>query len=335
MLKKSKYKNVAVVGVGAVGKMMLRVLKERKFPVDQLKVLARTARKIRVDGKVFNVEKINHESFRGIDIALFAGTEGEKGASVVYSSSAIRAGAVVVDNGGDFRMKKDVPLVIPEVNPEDIKKHRGLIANPNCSTIQMLVALYPIHKAFGLKRVIVSTYQAASGAGQAAIEELLSQSRAVLQGKAVLAPKVMGKQIAFNVIPKIGEFLEDAYTSEEIKLVKESHKILHTSKIKISATCVRVPVVNSHAEAIYIEVKKKSDVGKIRNVLKSAKGVKVVDQPKAKRFSLPIEASGKDAVYVSRIRKDAYVKGAFWIWVVSDNLRKGAATNAVQIAEYL
>ena len=336
MRKKSKY-NVAVVGVGAVGVEMLRVLRQRNFPVGTLKVLARSERDITVDGSNYHVDQIKPEAFQGIDIALFAGTEGEKGAAVTYAPEAVKRGAIVIDNGADFRMEADVPLVVPEVNPKDAKKAkkgRGIIANPNCSTIQMVVALAPIHKLSKIKRVIVSTYQAASGAGSKAVNELFGQTKAVLDGQSV-KPEALPSQIAFNVFPHIGDFAEADFTSEEWKMVKETHKIMHDDKMKISATTVRVPVRTGHSEAIYIETKKPLDINLVKSALKSAPGVVVLDDIKTSVYPLPIEAEGKDEVFVGRIRKDPFNDKGLWLWVVADNLRKGAATNAVQIAELL
>ena len=326
--------NVAVVGVGAVGVEMLRVLKERKFPVNKLKVFARSERDIYVDGTKYHVLKIEPKAFKGIDIALFAGTEGEKGAAVTYAPAAIKQGAVVIDNGADFRMEKDVPLVVPEVNPKDAKKHKGIISNPNCSTIQMVVALWPIHKKLKIKRIIVSTFQAASGAGRNAVKELFQQTKELLEGKKV-KPQALSHRIGFNVFPHIGGFNEDLYTSEEVKTIKETHKIFHDSGIKITSTCVRVPVATGHSEAVYIETAKGMSVEKLRQLLKKSPGIEVIDEPKNGKYPNPVYAEGKDAVYVGRIRKDPYVKNGFWLWVVSDNLRKGAALNAVQIAELL
>ena len=336
MRKKSKY-NVAVVGVGAVGVEMLRVLRQRNFPVGILKVLARSERDITVDSQSYHVERIRPESFEGIDIALFAGTEGEKGAAVIYASEAVKRGALVIDNGADFRMEADVPLVVPEVNPKDAKKAkkgRGIIANPNCSTIQMVVALAPIHKISKIKRIIVATYQAASGAGSKAVDELFSQTRAALEGGEIRL-EALPKRVAFNIFPHIGSFCEDGYTSEEWKMVKETHKIMHDDKIKISATTARVPVKTGHSEAVYIETKKPLDINEVRNALSQSPGIKVVDDVKNDLYPLPIEAEGKDEVFVGRIRKDPFNDKGLWLWVVADNLRKGAATNAVQIAELL
>ncbi len=335
MRKKSKY-NVAVVGVGAVGVEMLRVLKQRNFPLGTLKVLARSSRDIVVDSQTYHVEQITPEAFEGIDIALFAGTEGEKGAAVTYAPEAVKRGAIVIDNGADFRMEPDVPLVVPEVNPKDAKKHkaRGIIANPNCSTIQMVVALAPIHRLSKIKRVIVSTYQAASGAGAKAVDELFSQTKSVFEGKEI-KPEVLPARIAFNVFPHIGSFGDCDFTSEEWKMVKETQKIMHDDKIKISATTVRVPVKTGHSEAVYIETKKPLDIADVKNALFQAPGIKVIDDVKSCVYPLPVGVEGSDDVFVGRIRKDPFNDKGLWLWVVADNLRKGAATNAVQIAELL
>lgn len=326
--------NVAVVGVGAVGIEMLRVLRQLNFPVDRLKVFARSERDIHVDNIRYHVLKTDPQGFRGIDIALFAGTEGEKGAALTYAPAAIKHGAVVIDNGADFRMEKDVPLVVPEVNPKDVKRHKGIIANPNCSTIQMVVPLWPIHKRLGIKRIIAATYQAASGAGLGAVNELMAQTKDLLEGKRVSA-FAMPQRIAFNVFPHIGGFQEELYTSEEWKTVRETHKIFHDSSIKITSTCVRVPVATGHSQAVYIETKKGMSVAKLRELLKKSPGIEVIDDPKNGRYPLAILAEGKDSVYVGRIRKDPFVKNAYWLWIVADNLRKGAALNAVQIAQLL
>jgi len=326
--------NVAVVGVGAVGVEMLRILKERKFPVGELRVLARSNREITVDKDTYQVRKIDPSEFDGIEIALFAGTEGEKGAAVTYAHEAIKRGAVVIDNGADFRMKKDVPLIVPEINAKDVKKHKGLIANPNCATIQMVVALNPIHKLSKIKRIIVSSYQAASGAGTKAVDELFDQTKGILNGSEV-SPQYMDKQIAFNVFPHLGGFGKLDYTSEEWKTVNETHKIMHDENIKVSTTTVRVPVKTGHSQAVYLETAKPLDIKKVRAALQKAPGVKVIDNPKENLYPLPIDAEGKDEVFVGRIRRDPFVKNGLLLWVVSDNLRKGAALNAIQIAEEL
>jgi aspartate-semialdehyde dehydrogenase len=336
--KKSKY-NVAVIGVGAVGIEMLRVLRQRNFPVGELRVFARSAREIAVDGQKYAVQVISPDGFNGIDIALFAGTEGEKGAAVTYAQSAVNAGAVVIDNGADFRMDPKVPLVVPEVNAEDIKKHKGILANPNCSTIQMVVALQPIYKEAGIKRVVVTTLQAASGAGRGAVEQLKGENAQIASAGFdnihANVEKSMPQQLGYNVFPHIGGFVDDEYTSEEWKLVKETHKILHDDKIKISATTVRVPVRTGHSEAVYVETKEPLAAERAKEILSQAPGVVVTDDPKNNLYPMPKDVEGKDETFIGRIRKDPFVKNGLWLWVVADNLRKGAATNAVQIAEEL
>ncbi len=332
----SKY-NVVVVGAGAVGIEMLRVLRQRNFPVAQLKVLARSDRDITVDGQTYHVEPITAQSFDGMHIALFAGTEGEKGAAVTFADEAVKRGCIVIDNGADFRMEKDVPLVVPEVNGKDVKlakKGRGIIANPNCSTIQMVVALAPIHKISKIKRVIVSTYQAASGAGSKAVDELFAQTKDVLDGKPAV-PQALSKRIAFNIFPHIGSFAENDFTSEEWKMILETQKIMHDDKIKVSATTVRVPVKNGHSESVYLETEKPLDLKKVKAALKKAAGIIIVDDLKTASYPMPIDSEGKDEVFVGRIRKDPFNPKGIWLWVVADNLRKGAASNAVQIAEEL
>ncbi len=339
MRKKDKY-NVAVVGVGAVGVEMLRCLSKRNFPVGELRVFARSSRDIQVDNQTFLVKTISPEGFEGIDIALFAGTEGEKGAAVTYAHEAIKRGAVVIDNGADFRLNRDVPLVIPEVNPDDLKKHKGIIANPNCSTIQMVVALWPIYKKTGIKRVIVCSYQAASGAGRAAVEQLKQENARIASldyqnVQADLENRAMPQQLAYNVFPHIGSFTDYAYTSEEWKMVSEAQKIMHDNKIKISATAVRVPVRTGHSEAIYIETKKPIQPDKARSILSRSPGIAVIDEPQKNLYPMPKDAEGRDEVFVGRIRNDPFFENGLWLWVVSDNLLKGAALNAIQIAELL
>ena len=330
--------NVAVIGAGVVGIEMLRVLKQRKFPIDNLKVFARSARDIQVDGDTYKVEPITADGFNGIDIALFAGTEGEKGAAVTYAAEAVKRGAVVIDNGNDFRMDKTVPLVVPEVNAADVKKHKGIIANPNCSTIQMVVALNPIHKKVGIKRIIVTTLQASSGAGKSAVEQLKEEINLIAQAgfdnvSVNALNKAMPQQLAYNCFPHIGSFVEGDYTNEEWKLVHETHKIMHAPKIKISATCVRVPVRTGHSESIYIETIKPLTPQQAKKILSGASGVIVMDDVKGNLYPMPKDVEGRDETFVGRIRQDAFNKNGLWLWVVADNLRKGAATNAVQIAE--
>jgi len=344
--------SVAVVGVGMVGIEMLRVLKERDFPLKELRVFARSARDIDVDGENYSVKTITPESFKDIDIALFAGTEGEKGAAVRFAPQAIKSGAIVIDNGGDFRLRSDVPLVVPEVNPGAIKRHKGLIANPNCTTIQMVLALNEIHKRFGLEQIILSSFQAVSGAGKKAVEQLWEEtkkavgSRQLAVGNYPCPPKPAGRRrskalatergrrkLAFNAIPQIGSFGEQGYTTEEWKTVKETHKIFEDSSIRITSTCVRVPVFVSHSEAIYFKTKKNTCLKEIEEVLEKSEGVVFFKDPQD--FPLPLDAQGKDEVFVGRLREDPFNKDCFWLWCVSDNLRKGAALNAVQIAELI
>jgi aspartate-semialdehyde dehydrogenase len=318
----------------------LRCLKQRKFSVKEICVLARSDRRMEVDGEGYEVKAIAPERFEGVDFALFAGTEGEKGAAVTYAAEAVKRGAVVIDNGADFRMDKDVPLVVPEVNPGDALRHKGIIANPNCSTIQMVVALSPIHRVFGLKRVVVTTLQAASGAGKSAVEQLKEEVVNAVNsnfevGNLSSSAKAMPQQLGFNVFPQIGGFAEDDYTSEEWKLVKETHKIMHDDKICVSATTVRVPVIIGHSEAVYLETSSATDVQQIRKVLSGAPGIVMVDDTVKGLYPMPKDCAGRDEVFVGRLRRDPYVKNGFWLWVVADNLRKGAAANAVQIAEIL
>ncbi len=330
--------NVAVVGAtGAVGSRMIQVLEERNFPVATLKALAtlRSAgKKIKFKGEEILVQETKSTAFKGVDIALFAGTEGDKGAAVTFAKDANSFGAVVIDNGADFRMKEDVPLVVPEVNPEDVKWHKGIISNPNCSTIQMVVVLKPIYDAVGIKRVVVSTFQSVSGTGKNAIEELENQVKTFSKGEAIPV-NVYPYQIAFNVLPHIGGFDESGYTQEELKMVRETRKIMHDSNIQLSATCVRVPVFYAHSEAINIETKKKISASDVKDLLSKSKGIIVIDDVVNNKYPLPLHAAGKDEVFVGRIREDKSIENGIDLWCVSDNLRKGAATNAVQIAELL
>jgi len=275
------------------------------------------------------VEETTAHSFEEVDIALFsAGAE----ISNHFSPIAARAGAVVVDNSSAFRMDPNVPLVVPEVNAEDIKEHKGIIANPNCSTIQMVVAIYPLHKVDPIKRIIVDSYQSASGIGSAAMEELVEQSKLALEGREVV-PHLFPHQIAFNVLPEIDLFLDNAYTKEEWKMVEETQKIMHAPEIAISATCVRVPVSIGHSEAIHIELTKPMSPQEARQILAEAPGVRVQDDPGISLYPHPWSAAGTDDVFVGRIRKDSSHERGLAMWVVSDNIRKGAALNTVQIAE--
>jgi aspartate-semialdehyde dehydrogenase len=330
----SKTYKVAVVGIGMVGKEMLKVLAQREFPASEIRVLATRARQEEVDGRVYNVVPTSEEAFDGVDIALFAGTEGEKGASVLYGWKAVEKGALVIDNGGDFRMDPRVPLVVPEVNPEAIGQGQGFIANPNCSTIQMVVALKPLHNEAGLKRVVVSTYQAVSGTGRSAVTELENGTRAWAEGKA-FTPEVYPHPIPFNCLPHIGGLHAEmtGYTSEEAKMLYETRKIMRLPDLRVSATCVRVPVQNGHSESVNAEFERPISVERAREVLAKAPGVVVQDDFEKAVYPLPAEASGTDPVFVGRIRQDRSVEHGLDMWVVADNIRKGAALNAVQIAE--
>ncbi len=330
-----KHYNIAILGAtGAVGQTMIKVLEEREFPIDEIRLLAspRSAGKeIEYMGVKYKVEPVSPEAFEGIDIALFSagGSRSKEWAPV-----AVEKGTIVIDNSSAFRMDEDVPLVVPEVNPEDVKWHKGIIANPNCSTIQMVVALNPIHKAKKIKRIFVSTYQAVSGAGATAIKDLENETKAHFEGK-FYYPEALPQHIAFNVIPHIDVFLENDYTKEEMKMVNETRKIMHAPDIKVSPTCVRVPVFYGHSESIVIETEKPISPDEAREILKNAPGVIVEDDPHNNLYPMPIEAAGKDEVFVGRIREDFNFENGLAMWVVADNLRKGAATNAVQIAELL
>lgn len=329
--------NVAVVGAtGAVGSEMLEILEERGFPINELRLLAseRSAgTKLTFKGKKVAVAELKKDSFKGIDIALFS-----PGASVsaIYAPIAAKAGCVVIDNTSQFRMDKDVPLVVPEVNPHAIAqyKKKGIIANPNCSTIQMVVALKPIHDAAKIKRVVVSTYQATSGAGKEAMEELAYQTMDFLSGKDS-EPSIFAHRIAFNLIPQIDDFLDNGYTKEEMKMVNETKKIMEDDSIMVTATTVRVPVFYSHSESVNIETAKKITADEVKKLLKKAPGVKLLDNPAKKVYPMPIDAAGCDETFVGRIREDESIKNGINMWIVSDNIRKGAALNAVQIAEIL
>ncbi len=327
--------NVAVVGAGIVGKKMVEILMERNFPCNGLpRILATREREEPIAGKTFLVEKTEADSFNNIDIALFAGTEGEKGASKLFGWEAVKKGAVVIDNGGDFRMAPDVPLVIPEVNPHSLKNHKGFIANPNCSTIQMVMAIFPIYKQYGIKRIIVSTYQAVSGTGKTAVEELEKQTSAYVK-KQEIKKSVYPHQISFNAIPEIGSLSAElpGYYTEEVKMVNETRKILDEPELKISATCVRIPVFNGHSESITVQCGEKPDVKEVKKILSSFPGVKVIDEPEKSLYPVPLSASGKDEVFIGRIRENMAMENTLNIWAVSDNIRKGAALNAIQIAE--
>lgn len=324
---------VAVVGAtGVVGKEIIDILEQRKFPVKTLKPLAseRSAgTSVHFNGQFVEVEVLTEHSFEGVDYALFSagGSISEK-----FAPIAAKAGAVVIDNTSHFRMDKDVPLVVPEVNPHAIKEHKGIIANPNCSTAQMVLALKPIHDAATIKRIVVSTYQSVSGAGKEAIMELEDHARASLSG-ATPDPSVFPHEIAFNVIPQIDVFTENGYTKEEMKMINETKKILGDDSIQVTATCVRVPVFISHSESVNIQTEKKLTAKQVRDLLTAMPGVAVMDDPSKGEYPTPRQASGKDDTFIGRIREDVSVPNGIELWCVSDNLRKGAALNAVQIAE--
>ncbi|MHB1420627.1 MAG: aspartate-semialdehyde dehydrogenase [Bacillota bacterium] len=325
--------NVAVVGTGAVGQAMLDVLEERKFPVGALKVLAtsRSAGKnVMFAGQEYTIEETTPQSFEDIHIALFAGGD----ASKQFAHEAVLRGAVVIDNSSTFRMDPDVPLVVPEVNPQAVDGHRGIIANPNCSTIQMVVVLKPLHDAARITRVVVSTYQAVSGAGSDAMDELREQTGKLLAGEEIV-PKVFPYQIAFNLLPQIDAFLDSGYTKEEMKMINETQKILGDDSIRVTATTVRVPVYISHSESVNVETERKITAATARELFSRSPGIVVLDRPEDKIYPLPVNAAGKDEVFVGRIREDNSIPNGLNMWVVSDNLRKGAATNAIQIAELL
>ncbi len=335
-MKKEKY-NVAVVGAtGLVGEQMREVLEEREFPVGELRLLAseRSAGQLlSFQGKQIRVGVLQEDSFENIDIGLFSAGGS---ISAKFAPIAVAAGAVVVDNTSTFRMEPDIPLVVPEVNAKDIANYqtRGIIANPNCSTIQMVVALKPIHDAVRIKRLVVSTYQSVSGAGRKAMEELSQQVSALFNGKEIEKDK-FPHQIAFNCIPQIDAFLENGYTKEEVKMINETRKILGEPNLPVTATTVRVPVFCSHSESVNVETVVKLSAAEAKQILREAPGIILADAPEENIYPMAIDATGKDATYVGRVREDHSITNGLNLWVVSDNLRKGAALNAVQIAEIL
>lgn len=328
--------NVAIVGAsGAVGQEFLRVLAERDFPIDNLLLFGsqRSAGKTYTfKGKEYTVQLLRHgDDFKGVDIAF---TSAGAGVSKVYAEDITKFGAVMIDNSSAFRMDEDVPLVVPECNAEDaLTRPRGIIANPNCTTIMMVVALKAFEKLSHIKRVHVSSYQAASGAGQAAMDELYEQYRQVLAGEPVTVKK-FAYQLAFNVIPQIDVFQDNGYTKEEMKMYNETKKIMH-SDVETSAMCVRVPSLRSHSESIWIETERPISVEEAREAIKNGEGLVLMDEPEKKEYPMPLFLAGKDDVYVGRIRKDLANPNGLTFWIVSDQIRKGAALNAVQIAEYL
>jgi aspartate-semialdehyde dehydrogenase len=329
--------NVAVAGAtGAVGNQMINCLEERNFPVKSIKFLASSrsvGRELRFKGDLIPVEELKEDSFKGMDIAIFSagGSTSEK-----FSPIAAKDGCVVVDNSSAWRMDPDVPLVVPEVNPHAIAGYtrKGIIANPNCSTIQMVVALNPIHKKVGIKRLVISTYQAVSGTGKKAIEELFDQTRAMINFLDYKI-KVYPHRIAFNCLPQIDVFLSNGYTKEEMKMVNETRKIMEDNAIGVTATTVRVPVFFGHSESVNIETRAPISVEEVRGLLENAPGVRVMDDPSQKVYPLATDAAGQDLTLVGRIRKDESIENGINMWIVADNIRKGAATNAVQIAEIL
>lgn len=333
----SQGKNIAIAGAtGAVGADMIKTLEERDFPVGKLRLLASSrsvGKELEFKGEKIKVEELGHNSFDGIDIALFsAGASRSK----EFAKSAIDAGAVVVDNSSAFRMEEGVPLVVPEVNPEDAENHNGIIANPNCSTIIMVVAVYPLHKAKNLKRLVASTYQAASGAGAAAMRELEEQTRKIQAGEKIEADN-FPHQIAFNLLPHIDVFLDNGYTKEEMKMTFETRKIMHHPGLQVSCTCVRVPIPRAHSEALNMEFEEEVTPEEVKEILKGSPGVILKDDVGSNIYPMPKDASGIDEVLVGRIRQDCSRddKRGIDMFVSGDQLLKGAALNAVQIAELL
>ncbi|MGO0061664.1 aspartate-semialdehyde dehydrogenase [Brevibacillus fluminis] len=341
-MQNQKKVNVAVVGAtGAVGQQMISLLEQRDFPINQLKLLAsgRSAGKtVNFKGQDVVIEEATPDSFAGVDYALFSA-----GGSISkeLAPHAVRHGAVVIDNTSAFRMDPEVPLVVPEVNMDAAHQHKGIIANPNCSTIQMVAALKPLYDRFGIDRIIVSTYQAVSGAGQSAINELQEQSRDILDGKEAKANVLpvsklpVHHQIAYNAIPQIDVFTDNGFTYEEMKMVNETKKILGDDTVNVSATCVRIPVIYGHSESVYVELKQDYDLAEVKQLLSDAPGVVLQDSPEEQVYPLATEAAGKLDVFVGRVRRDLHHPRGLHMWIVSDNLLKGAAWNTVQIAEEL
>ncbi|KPN13412.1 aspartate-semialdehyde dehydrogenase [Bacillus australimaris] len=328
--------HVAVVGAtGAVGQQMLKTLADRDFEMDTLTLLSskRSAgTKVTFRGQEYTVQEATPESFEGVNIALFSAGGN---VSKALAPEAVKRGAIVVDNTSAFRMDENIPLVVPEVNEKDLHDHQGIIANPNCSTIQMVAALEPLRQAYGIKKVIVSTYQAVSGAGHEAIDELYSQSQAILN-KEDVTPEVMPYQIAFNAIPQIDKFQDNGYTFEEMKMINETKKIMHMPELEVAATCVRLPIETGHSESVYVELESNdATVEDLKSILKDAPGITLQDDPSQQIYPMPADAVGKNDVFVGRIRKDLDRPNGFHMWIVSDNLLKGAAWNSVQIAESL
>jgi len=325
---------VAVVGAGTVGEEMVRVLRQRDFPMSELVILARSARKQTIDGIDCDIKETTPEAFDGVDIAFFAGTEGVKGASQIFGWEAVARGAFVVDNGDDFRMDDRVLLVVPEVNGDALAGHQGFVSNPNCSTIQMVHALAPLHKLAGLKRIVVSTYQSVSGTGSAAIRELQQQIEDYVSGSEMKIEQYP-YQIVCNLIPQISSLRSEfaGYYGEEIKMITETRKIFGLPDLAVSATCVRVPVFRAHSEAVNVEFERPISPAQARAALAAWPGIEVIDDPAASKYPMPLFAEGKDPTYVGRIRQDTCNPNTLDMWIVADNVRKGAALNAIQIAE--
>ncbi|MBM14506.1 MAG: aspartate-semialdehyde dehydrogenase [Nitrospina sp.] len=335
MIKNKEKYHVAIAGAtGAVGRKMLEILEERDFPIGKLKLLASSrsvGKVLEFKGKEIVIEELRESSFVDMDIALFSAGAGT---SLQFAPSAVKSNCVVIDNSSAYRMQKDIPLVVPEVNPASIGENPTIIANPNCSTIQMVIVLKPIHEKFKLKRVVVSTYQSVSGSGQKAIDELKNQTKALLSDKEIKT-NVYPYQIAFNCLPHIDKFLDNGYTKEEMKMVNETKKILGDDSVQVCPTTVRVPVLYSHSEALNIEAEGPITASEIKNLLKAQPGIVIVDDPQNNKYPLAIHGENKNEVFVGRIRDDISLERAVNLWVVSDNLRKGAALNAIQIAELL
>ncbi|MDE2843318.1 MAG: aspartate-semialdehyde dehydrogenase [Chloroflexota bacterium] len=335
MIPDLSHLTIAVVGAtGAVGAEFLKIVEQRHPQLHNLKLLAssRTAgTKLTVNGKEFTVEETTEDSFQGVDIAFIsASTE----ASRYWAPVAVAAGAVVIDDSSAFRMQEDVPLVVPEVNGADVTWHQGIIAIPNCSTTPLVMVAHPIHRVNPIRRIIADTYQSVSGAGGAAVQELKEQTTALLKGETV-TPKQQPKQIGFNVIPQIDSFLDNGYTREEQKMIDESRKIMHAPDIRVSSTCVRVPVMVSHSAGVHLELERAMDVSEVRALLAEMPGLTVLDNPGQGDYPMPWDVAGEDDVFVGRIRRDASDANGVALWIVSDNLRKGAALNSIQIAEEL
>ncbi|SDM99587.1 aspartate-semialdehyde dehydrogenase [Paenibacillus sp. yr247] len=341
-MSNQKLFNVAVVGAtGAVGEQIIRLLEERNFPIKELKLLssARSAGvKLPFKGQDVTVQEATAESFQDVDIALFsAGGDVTK----ALAPHAVKAGTICIDNTSAYRMDPETPLVVPEVNVEKINEHKGIIANPNCSTIQMVATLKPLYDRYGISRIIVSTYQAVSGAGAKAINEMLRQSKEVLEGNDAnpdilpVGSLPVKHQIAFNAIPQIDKFLDNGFTNEEMKMILETKKIMGDESIEVTATCVRIPVVYGHSESVYVELKEDFDVEEVKTLLANAPGIVLVDNPAEQQYPLATDAAGKLETFVGRVRRDLSNPKALNMWIVSDNLLKGAAWNAVQIAEYI